>query len=200
MVARLAELGAIGVRGNHDAAASGQIDTEWFNPDARQAIEWTRRTFAAGSRAWLSSLPETLVEDGFVLVHGSLRDPTWEYILDEPDARASLGMLAGFGVTRGLFGHTHVPMAFRDEGVRRTTAGYGSDGTVADLDERPILLNPGSVGQPRDGDARASFLILDTDAATASWHRIAYDIAAVQARMRAARLPERLATRLAMGR
>lgn len=199
VVERLSETGATGVRGNHDAAASGLIDTDWFNPEARAAIEWTRATIAPATRAWLAALPEMRTEDGYGLVHGSYRDPTWEYITDEPGARASLVLLAGLGVSRGLFGHTHVPMTFRDDGARATMAAYGSAGDRLDLDGRPTLLNPGSVGQPRDGDPRAAYLILDTDAATATWHRTAYDIAAVQAAIRAAGLPERLAARLALG-
>ncbi len=200
VVARLAELGAIGVRGNHDAATTGAIDTSWFNPEAARAIEWTTATISPSTRRWLASLPETRVETGFGLVHGSYRDPTWEYVIDTPDARASLDRLPELDVTRGLLGHTHVPLAFRDEGARRMTVVDGWDGTVVGLDARAVLLNPGSVGQPRDGDPRAAFMIVDTDAATASWHRAEYDIAAVQAAMRAAGLPERLAIRLSFGR
>jgi diadenosine tetraphosphatase ApaH/serine/threonine PP2A family protein phosphatase len=188
------------VRGNHDAAATGLIDTDWFNGDARAAIEWTREQAAPATLAWLAALPETRVEAGFVLVHGSPADPTWEYIQDAWDARASLVRLAGFGVTRGLFGHTHIPVAYRDDGSRRTTEVGGGDGTELALDERPTLLNPGGVGQPRDGDPRAGYMILDTASATVTWHRVAYDIEGVQATMRAAGLPERLAARLSFGR
>jgi len=200
VVARLLELGALGVRGNHDAAACGSIDTSWFNPDARRAIEWTIDTIAPATRSWLASLPETRVEAGFAQVHGSLRDPTWEYIFDEAAAAASLAMLAGVGVTHGLFGHTHIPAVFHDVAGQGTAGRYGSAGTGLELDERPTLLNPGSVGQPRDGDPRAAFLILDTEMASVSWQRTDYDIAAVQAAMRTAGLPERLAARLGAGR
>jgi predicted phosphodiesterase len=200
VVARLVEIGAIGVRGNHDAAACGSIDTSWFNPDARRALEWTIGTIRPATRAWLESLPETRVDAGFAQVHGSLRDPTWEYIFDEAAAAASLARLGGLGVTGGLFGHTHVPAAFRDVVGQGTTGRYGAAGTDLGLDERPTLLNPGSVGQPRDGDPRAAFLILDTEAANATWHRTGYDIGAVEAAMRAAGLPEHLATRLEHGR
>lgn len=200
VVARLADLRAVGVRGNHDAAATGAIDTDWFNSDARTAIEWTKATIAPATRAWLDALPETRVETGFGLVHGSYRDPTWEYIVDPDDARASLVLLEGNGTTLGLFGHTHVPVAYRDEGGRRTAEILVGDRTAIPLDERPTLLNPGSVGQPRDGDPRASFVILDTEAVSATWHRVAYDIGAVQATMRTIGLPERLAIRLSFGR
>ena len=200
VVARLIELGAVGVRGNHDAAACERIDTSLFNPEARQAIEWTSATISPVTRRWLASLPETHAEAGFGFVHGSYRDPTWEYILDEAVARASLVLLAGLGVSCGLFGHTHVPIAFRDEGARRTTFAYGAEDASVELDQRPTLLNPGSVGQPRDGDRRSAFLVLDTEAAAATWRRVEYDIGAVQAAMREIGLPERLALRLAFGR
>lgn len=200
VVERLVEIGAVGVQGNHDAAAAGLIDTDWFNGDARAAIEWTRRRAKTGTLAWLGALPETRVEEGFAMVHGSLIDPTWEYITDPDDARPSLLRLAERGVTRGLFGHTHIPIAYRDEGAHGTTEVEPDDGTVVGIDERPTLLNPGSVGQPRDGDPRAGYAVLDTEAATASWHRVAYDIEAVQDAMLAADLPGRLALRLSYGR
>jgi diadenosine tetraphosphatase ApaH/serine/threonine PP2A family protein phosphatase len=195
VVARLAEIGAVGVRGNHDAAAFGGREIESFNPDARAAMEWTRRTIGAPTRAWLGALPERLVEGAFTLVHGSPRDPTWEYITSVPVARANLAALT----TRyGLHGHTHVPIAYReDDGrVEPITPGHGS---VLGLDARRTLINPGSVGQPRDGDPMASWLVLDTDREHCTWGRVAYDIAAVQADMASAALPPRLIERLSYG-
>jgi len=195
VVARLAEVGAVGVRGNHDAAACGGREIEWFNPEARAAMEWTRTAISPPTRAWLEALPERLVEGHFTLVHGSPRDPTWEYITSVPVARANLAVLA----TRyGLHGHTHVPIAYReDDGrVEPITPGNGS---VLGLDARRTLLNPGSVGQPRDGDPTASWLVLDTDGEQCTWHRTAYDIAAIQAAMSQAGLPRRLVERLSYG-
>jgi predicted phosphodiesterase len=195
VVERLTAIGATGVRGNHDAAACGGPQIEYFNPDARAAMEWTRATIGETTRAWLGRLPERRVDGDFSLVHGSPRDPMWEYITSIPVARANLAVLS----TRyGLFGHTHLPVAIRegDRGIEPISPGRDSE--VA-LDERPSLLNPGSVGQPRDGDPRASYMILDTTAARCSWYRVAYDIAAVQAAMEAAGLPPRLVARLTFG-
>jgi len=195
VVRRLRERGATGVRGNHDAAALGGDEIEWFNPEARRAMEWTRTAISDATREWLAALPERLVDAEFSLVHGSPRDPTWEYVTSVPVARANMAVLT----TRyGLHGHTHIPIAFReDDGrVEAITPGTGS---VLPLDERRLLLNPGSVGQPRDGEPTAAWMVLDTDAATCTWSRAAYDIRTVQAAMREAGLPARLADRLSFG-
>jgi predicted phosphodiesterase len=198
VVARLGEAGARGVRGNHDAAALGGSEIEWFNPDARAAAEWTRDRIGDPTKAWLGSLPETLADRDSVLVHGSLRDPIWEYVTNTAVARASLALLAAAGARVGLHGHTHVPIAFRDDDGRVEVIAP-TDGSALRLDARRVLLNPGSVGQPRDGDPTSSWLELDTDRATATWRRAPYDVAAVQEAIRAARLPSRLADRLAFG-
>jgi diadenosine tetraphosphatase ApaH/serine/threonine PP2A family protein phosphatase len=196
VVARLTAVGAAGVRGNHDAAACGGPEIEWFNPEAREAMEWTRRVISASTRAWLAALPDRLVDDRFTLVHGSPRDPIWEYVTSVPVARANLAVLA---TPIGLHGHTHIPVAFRERDGRVEVATPGDGSSVALDEESRLLLNPGSVGQPRDGDPRASYAIVDTDAARCTWHRVAYDIGTVQAAMRKAGLPERLASRLAIG-
>ena len=189
-------MGAEGVRGNHDAAALGGPEIDWFNPDARAAIEWTRDTISSATRGWLSALPERRVLEDMTLVHGSLRDPIREYISSVTVARANLDVLE---TPHGLHGHTHVPVAFAEEGDARVGIAWGTDrGTFAYGGQR-TLLNPGSVGQPRDGDPRSSYMVLDTDAETTTWHRVAYDIDAVQSAMRARRLPARLVERLAVG-
>lgn len=195
VVARLTERGAIGVRGNHDAAALGGPEIGWFNPDAAAAAAWTRDTISASTRAWLAALPLRRIEDRATLVHGSPRDPLREYIVTLDVAVANL---AGLTTLYGLHGHTHVPVAFIDDD-RDLDVVDPDDGTTLSLDERPTLLNPGSVGQPRDGDPRASYLVIETDAWTVTWRRVAYDVAAVQAAIRAAGLPRRLADRLAIG-
>jgi predicted phosphodiesterase len=192
VVARLEELGAVGVRGNHDAAALDPTMAEWFNPDARLAIEWTARRIGRATRAWLGALPDRRENSGLTLVHGSPRDPTWEYLVTASEARANL---PAFGTAHLLHGHTHVPVAFRDSGGRMETLA-ARDGASLVLDDRRVLANPGSVGQPRDGDPRASAMILDTGTSTLTWRRVAYAIAATQAAMRAAGLPPRLAARL----
>jgi diadenosine tetraphosphatase ApaH/serine/threonine PP2A family protein phosphatase len=199
VVDRLSSLGALGVRGNHDAAASGAIDVDWFNPEARSAMEWTRETISEGTRSWLRDLPERREESDFTLVHGSGRDPTWEYVTTAAEAHLSLTAMA---TTHGLNGHTHIPLAFLEvaDRIGSVGPGRGAGASTVGFGEGRVLLNPGSVGQPRDGDPRASYVVLDTDARTASWHRVAYDVAAVDASMRAAGLPPRLAERIHHGR
>jgi diadenosine tetraphosphatase ApaH/serine/threonine PP2A family protein phosphatase len=195
VVARLVEAGAIGVRGNHDAAALGGPEIDWFNPDARRAMEWTRATITPGTRAWLAALPQRHVEGELTLVHGSPRDPTWEYITSVPLARANLAVLA----TRiCLHGHTHIPVAFREIDGRVEIIGPTAGSSLA-IGEDRLLINPGSVGQPRDGVPTASYLVLDTDRQTVRWERVEYDIGAVQAAMTAVSLPPALVARLAFG-
>jgi predicted phosphodiesterase len=195
VVDRLRAVGAIGVKGNHDAAAAGGDEIDWFNPDARRAMEWTRATIAPRTAAWLGALPVSRKVDDHTLVHGSPREPIWEYVTSVPVARANLAALE----TRvGMHGHTHLPVAFLVEDGRVEVVSPG-DGSVLELRGRQALVNPGSVGQPRDGDPRSSYLVLDTAADTVTWHRIAYDIEAVQAAMQAASLPAWLVTRLGVG-
>jgi len=195
VVERLASIGAIGVRGNHDAAACGGDEIDWFNPDARAAMEWTRRAISPATRDWLQAQPQTRREGDFSLVHGSPRDPVWEYITSVPVARANLAVLE----TRyGLHGHTHVPIAFREDDGRIDVISPAAGSELA-LDHAALLLNPGSVGQPRDGDPTASWLVLDTEAGRCRWGRVAYDVPSVQAAMTAAALPSRLVERLSHG-
>jgi predicted phosphodiesterase len=195
VVERLTTIGAVGVRGNHDAAAAGGSEIDWFNPDARAAMEWTREAISPTTHAWLAALPVRRMELAFTLVHGSPRDPIWEYVTSAALARAALSAIS---TEHGLHGHTHVPIAFTEVDGRMRTLAPRAGNTVA-LGEGRTLLNPGSVGQPRDGDARASYLVMDLAAGTATWGRAAYDHDAVGAAMRAAGLPGRLADRLRIG-
>jgi predicted phosphodiesterase len=196
VVARLAAAGAIGVAGNHDRAAVGGREIESFNPDAKAAMEWTRQRIAPETRAWLTNLPEQRTESSALLVHGSPRDPIWEYITSAAIARANMETMS---VSLGLFGHTHVPMAWVDRQGRVDGVSPDPSSTLTiDAGER-TLVNPGSVGQPRDGDPRASWLELDIDGGLATWHRIPYDVIAVQREMRRAGLPARLVERLRHG-
>jgi predicted phosphodiesterase len=195
VVRRLRDIGAVGVRGNHDAAAIGGSEIDWFNPDARKAMEWTRGALEPDALAWLRELPERRIEADVELVHGSHRQPIWEYVTSTATARANLALIEQ---SIGLHGHTHVPVAWID------TAGDVRGRRVDDGDELTLegtraLINPGSVGQPRDGDRRASFLILDPGAGRVTWHRTEYDIGAVQAAMRSAGLPGSLVARLTVG-
>ena len=172
VVARLRDIGARGVRGNHDAAATGGLEIESFNVDARRAMEWTRATISDDTRAWLAALPERLEREGFTLVHGSPRDPIWEYVTSTPVARAGIAALQ---TDFGLHGHTHVPIAYLEEDGHLETMSPGAGSRISVLGRR-ALLNPGSVGQPRDGIPTASWMVLDTDAQSATWHRTAYDV------------------------
>jgi len=195
VVARLSEAGAIGVRGNHDAAAVGGPEIDWFNHDARRAMEWTKATISETTRTWLAAQPQRRTEAGIALVHGSPRDPTWEYVTSIPVARANFEVLE----TRlGLFGHTHLPTAFRDDDGRLEHISP-SRGSELDLGTGRFLVNPGSVGQPRDGDPMASYLLLDTERLMCRWERVEYDVAAVQAAMAERGLPSQLAVRLSFG-
>lgn len=195
VVERLSAIGATGVIGNHDQVAAGRLGAELFNRDARTAIEWTRDRITALTRDWLGALPERAVEGAFTLVHGSPRDPTWEYILDE---RVAAENLAAFATPYCLFGHTHLPAAFRATDARMV-GGEPADGDMVTLDDRRAMLNPGSVGQPRDGIAAAGWAVLDTDAGTLTWRRTDYDVAATQRSMMLAGLPPRLIVRLSIG-
>jgi predicted phosphodiesterase len=195
VVERLHGLGAIGVRGNHDSAATGTLDIDDFNADARAAMEWTRRRIGTATRDWLAGLPLTRVESGLTLVHGSPRDPTWEYVMTTGIARDNL---SSFETPYCLHGHTHVPIVFREAG-RRMEMLAPDDGATLTLDARRALVNPGSVGQPRDGIPTASYLLLDPRTGICTWRRVAYDIGAVQDAMKIAGLPAALARRLALG-
>jgi predicted phosphodiesterase len=195
VVNRLRSRNAMGVRGNHDAAAVGDLGVEDFNVAAREAMEWTRATIAPSTRAWLEALPERATAGEYTLVHGSPRDPIWEYITSTGIARANL---AAFDTPFCLFGHTHQPAVFREDDGRVSALGPAT-GSMVGLGDGRALVNPGSVGQPRDGIRTASYLVLDTDRREARWRRAAYDIAAVQAAMRAAGLPQPLIERLDYG-
>lgn len=198
VVARLRELGAAGVVGNHDAAALGSPVVEWFNPDAYRAAMWTREAITAETRAWLGALPETTVCEDCTIVHGSPRNPLEEYVTTEGAARAALDAVPSAVC---FHGHTHRPVAWRlgPSGAMEPPWLPPRDASRP-LDAGRHLLNPGSVGQPRDGDRDASFLLFDTERATATWRRTAYPVAETQAAIRKAGLPDRLALRLDLGR
>jgi predicted phosphodiesterase len=198
VVERLREVAAVGVRGNHDDAACGGASIESFNVDARAAAVWTRDRISEETRAFLLALPELGVPagSGFTLVHGSPRHPIWEY-LDSPwAAQESLPLL---DTPHCLVGHTHVPIVFRERRRGGMATTVVSPKSRLQLDERRAVLNPGSVGQPRDGNPEASYMILDTGSALATWRRVAYNIGATQAAMITAGLPPRLVRRLSFG-
>lgn len=182
--------------GNHDAAALRMIDTETFNHEARLAIYWTQHSLLPNSLKFLESLPEKAVIEGVTLAHGSPRQAVWEYLLDTRTATANF---AHFETPYCFVGHTHLPVLYYlpDEA---STARLIVPDTPVEITLAPrTIINPGSVGQPRDRDARASYAIYDTQHHTWEYRRAAYDILAVQQRMREAGLPERHIQRLAAG-
>jgi diadenosine tetraphosphatase ApaH/serine/threonine PP2A family protein phosphatase len=183
--------------GNHDWAALGRLDLADFNPDARTAAQWTAKALTPAVRSFLDTLEPRLerVADRYTLVHGSPRHPIWEYILDAGTAAENF---ADFGAPVGLFGHTHVPVVFEEslDGILRRPYILGQPLAT---DDARRLINPGSVGQPRDGDPRASYLLLDLATGLVTFRRAAYDIEAVQAKILQAGLPPRLAARLSYG-
>jgi diadenosine tetraphosphatase ApaH/serine/threonine PP2A family protein phosphatase len=181
--------------GNHDLAALGSLDIAEFAGDASRAALWTSHELGAEQRAWLQTLKPQGRVDGAELYHGSPRDPVWEYVLSEQVALASLRATEAPLV---LVGHSHVALALgAEDGL--VQGGLAPGGTVVDLGARRWLVNPGSVGQPRDGDARAAWLLVDLDARVATFRRITYDVEQTQAEIRARGLPEGLASRLSHG-
>jgi predicted phosphodiesterase len=198
-VERLRGIGATGVRGNHDdAVLSGSGITD-FNTVAADALAWTRAHISAPTREFLADLPLMLVPEssGFTLVHGNPAQPLTWYTQTRQDAAECLRDVA---TPHCMVGHTHVPLAFREGPGGNIRPAVTTDWDTIRFDEGRCVLNPGSVGQPRDGDPRAAYLLLDTGAGRATWRRVEYDIPATQTAILAAGLPRYLATRLAIGR
>lgn len=182
--------------GNHDAAALGQIETDSFNPDARIALEWTREQLGPDTIAFLRNLPEQTVIDDVTLVHGSPRQPIWEYILDTRTATVNFGF---FDTPFCFVGHTHLPIIYGlPENNRNARLFTPNENMQITLTPRSII-NPGSVGQPRDRDQRAAFGVFDPEAKTFEFRRTSYNIAAVQKRMEEANLPAKHIHRLSAG-
>jgi predicted phosphodiesterase len=200
VIATLQAMGARSVLGNHDGAAIGTVDASYFNVDARTAIEWTATVIDANARAYIATLPEVRRDGEVTAVHGSPRDPIWEYITSTSIAAANFD---AYDTRLCLFGHTHLPMVFRalDGSVEPTV---GIPGEHVALGGARALVNPGSVGQPRDGMPQAAYAILDvgdgTDDDTVEFRRVRYDVDRTQRSMRDLGLPPRLAERLTYGR
>ena len=188
---------AVCLAGNHDLAVTGELAMDDFSRGAGISARWTQTVIAPENLAFLRELRPAGVEEPFGLYHASPRDPIWEYVLsdlladrcfDEAEQRVC------------FIGHSHVALAFtREDPDGRTTGALREAGNTADVREHRWLLNPGSVGQPRDGDPRAAWVLLDTEAGRAEWRRTRYDVAGAQAAIRAAGLPDSLAERLGYG-
>lgn len=199
-ITRIQELDHIAIAGNHDWAALNRLNLEHFNVDARTANAWTQEQLSVDSRGYLETVPTRLEQDGVTLVHGSPREPIWEYILDVEQAAINF---QHFDTRLCLVGHTHIPVAFAfdTESMRYYVLPppYPSPIMIRNPHIK-LILNPGSVGQPRDGDPRASYALLDTEAYTWEHRRVAYPVEVTQERMRVQNLPRRLIARLGMGR
>ena len=182
--------------GNHDLAALGRLDLAEFNVDAATSARWTGSVLAAEARSYLETLKSTEARGEVGLYHASPRDPVWEYVLSADVAAESI-LAAPEPLV--LVGHSHVALAFALDG-RAITGGLAPVGTELDFTAGTRwLVNPGSVGQPRDGDPRAAYLLLDLEARRASFRRIAYPVDRTQSEIRAEGLPEPLAARLEHG-
>jgi len=182
------------IRGNHDAAVVGDVDQHTFNHEASLAISWTKRELDADGQEFLLKLPETVIQENVTLVHGSPRNPVWDYVMDSMTA---LRMFQFFETQICMLGHTHVPAYWVENEAD------SKSNIVLDFQKRTVqgrvILNPGSVGQPRDHDPRASFAIFDTENLTWELRRVEYDISSVQDRIKKAGLPWRHAMRLHEG-
>ncbi len=184
------------VAGNHDRAAVGKLPLSGFNPDAAEAARWTAGQLNAGDREYLENLPDTVEEDDFTLVHGSPRDPILEYVLSASVARQNFDR---FKTKYCLVGHTHVPQVYSlDEDGNCTSARFLPNVKLIAGESR-LIINPGGIGQPRDGNPRASYAIYDNKTKIMQLRRVSYDIRQTQDRMVEKGLPMRLVVRLEKG-
>lgn len=187
---------AVCLGGNHDMAVAGELPMDDFTVGASIAAQWTREVIAPANLAFLAELSPKGQEGPIGLYHASPRDPVWEYVLSALLAELCLDTQPD---RICLIGHSHVASSFvRHEG-EPATGEPCREGAELDLSGGEWLLNPGSVGQPRDGDPRAAWLLLDLDADTASYRRTSYDVAGAAAAIKTARLPNSLAERLEYG-
>lgn len=203
-IARLCQFeGHLRVAGNHDWAALGRLDLDAFNPEARKMVRWTQRTLTDASYAYLQGVTDVPVHcDPYTVTHASPREPIWEYVHSVSIAAANFDY---FDTPFCIVGHTHVPRIYRlahdpDSGQAICTAHapvYDRD--IALQGDHRLIINPGSVGQPRDNDPRASYALLDTEQHLWRFRRVPYAYEVTQADMRQAGLPERLIARLAYG-
>lgn len=194
--ALLREHDHIALSGNHDWAVLDKLDISSFNAEAKMAITWTRDTITPETRAYLDSLPSKLIAEPFTLAHASPRQPVWEYILDPYTAALNFDF---FETVYCLVGHTHVPVWFEEEDVYQVVPRVPEYGQPMQLSSNRLIINPGSVGQPRDADPRACYALLDTDTLAWRYRRVVYDVGQTQARMRDHGMPARLVSRLEYG-
>jgi predicted phosphodiesterase len=185
----------LSLAGNHDLGVIGRLELSDFSPDAAAAARWSRTVLDEDARGFLGSLPPSAEHGGVELFHGSPRDPIWDYVLTDEAAEASFRLTSADVV---LVGHSHVALALAWE-RDALAGGIAPGGSEHDLSRGRWLLNPGSVGQPRDGDPRAAYLVLDLGRRFASFRRVAYPVERTQAEIWDRGLPDTLAERLAHG-
>lgn len=190
------EHAAICLAGNHDLAVTGALSLDEFSRGAEIAARWTREVIAPEHLEFLGTLEPAGQLEGFGLYHGSPRDPVWEYVLSALLAEMCMDAAPE---RVALIGHSHVALSFVRREGEIATGERRVAGDSTDLVTGEWLLNPGSVGQPRDGDPRAAWLVLDADEQSATWKRVEYDVAGAAAAIRHARLPDSLAERLGYG-
>ncbi len=196
VLTELRDAGATLIAGNHDLAVAGRFDVQWFNDVAASVVRWTAERLDPRLLDHLSTLEPIAWSEGQLLVHGSVCEPATEYLRDTGSAAASFAA-AEFELC--LHGHTHIPAAFESRGGKVVELEVEGDrSSIEFVPGRRYLLNPGSVGQPRDGDRRASYLIIEDG--RAEWRRVEYDVATTMRKVRDAGLPEVLAARLEVGR
>ena len=193
--AAIADRADVCLAGNHDLAVRGTIDLAEFHGDAGLAARWTQEVLDPQCRLLLDRLTPEGAAHGVALYHASARDPVWEYVLSD---EAALATLDAAGSPLVLVGHSHVALLVAQSGDD-LDGGLAAADTEVELGGVRALLTPGSVGQPRDGDPRAAYLLLDLDAQRAAFRRVEYDIERTQREMREAGLPELLAARLSVG-
>jgi len=182
--------------GNHDLVVTGDIDIADFSSSAAAAARWTRETISDDSLSFLRSLKPADPDREIGLYHASPRDPVWEYVLSSWQADECMDLM---GPRVGAVGHSHVALWFRRDGEGRVEGAQAPGGDERDLSEGAWLLNPGGVGQPRDGDPRAAWLLLDTGEWSAVWRRVDYSIDEAARAIERAGLPRVLAERLYSG-
>lgn len=194
-LALLREHDHVTLTGNHDWAVLDKLDINSFNHEARTAIHWTRERITEETRAYLAERPPMLVKEPFTLAHASPRQPVWEYIMDQGTALVNFDY---FDTRYCLVGHTHSPVIFEELDAMRANVHLPIYGQAMPLNGR-LIINPGSVGQPRDSDPRAAYALLDTEEMTWEQRRVNYPIHLTQEKMREEGLPYRLIARLEYG-
>ena len=195
-VDRVRDADALAVAGNHDLAAVGEVAVETFNPFAGAAVRWTAEQLSPESSDYIRALPLTAEDSGWTVSHGTPADPVWGYMLA---VRTAVENLAHFTTQGCVIGHSHVPMFLRMVAGGPEPVNVAG-GRVVDIGSERCYVNPGAVGQPRDGDPRASYALLDTDRGNVEFRRVGYAVRATQRRMGDAGLPWPLIERLSHGR